>query len=470
MKYTIQKIQDSLQKKEISCQELVNDFLNKIEQDQLNDFISLFPEIALSQAQKIDQKIAQGDKLKNLEGVPIAIKDNILIKDHLCTAGSHILDNYVATYDAEVIKKLKSDGAIILGKTNLDEFAMGASNETSFFGPVLNPCDKTRVPGGSSGGSAVAVAAEHCVFSLGSDTGGSIRQPASFCGVTGLKPSYGRVSRRGLMSLSSSLDQIGPLTNSVEDAVIAYNSIIGKDLNDMTSRESEKINLDQIKKRKIKKIGIPQDYYQSTIDQNIAQSFQRDIQNLKEAGLQIEEVDLSFLDEALAIYYIIQSAEASTNLARYDGFRYGQGSDTAENLSDFYCQSRGAGFGSEVKRRIIMGTYVLSHGYKDAYYNQAKKIQADIKFRFKNIFQKVDLVLLPTTPNLAFKLNEKFNDPLTMYLSDIFTVAVNIAGLPAISIPGTPQGDLPIGLQIIGDFQKEDQVFNLAYFLENLKK
>ena len=467
--FTINKIKEDLENKIFSCQELVQNFLIKIEKDKLNDFINLFAEEAVARAKKIDLKIKAGKKLEQLEGIPIAIKDNILIKDKISTGASHILENYIATYDAYVIEKLQDKGVIFLGKTNLDEFAMGTSNETSYFGPVLNPHDKTRVPGGSSGGSATAVASHHCVFALGSDTGGSIRQPAAFCGVTGFKPSYGRISRNGLMSLASSLDQIGPLTNSVEDALVVFNSISGKDHHDMTSQESNLIDLKNIKKDiKQKIIGVPKDYYDLSIDQEIRNNFQKTINQLKNAKVKVKEVDLSFLDAALAVYYIIQPAEASTNLARYDGLRYGLNQNHGKDLLEVYLKNRGEGFGQEVKRRIMIGTYVLSEGYQDAYYNQAKKVQQDIKYRFKKIFQDVDAIILPTTPSMAFKLKEKFNDPLTMYLSDIFTVAINISGLPAISIPTGQSNNLPIGTQIIGDFMQDEKVLNIAYNMEKL--
>jgi len=466
MEFTIKKIQQALEKKEFSCQALVKECFVNIKKDNLNDFITLFEKSALNQAKDTDKKIAQGKKLKSLEGIPIAIKDNILIQGEKATAASKILENYTAPYDAGVIEKLKAESVIFLGKTNLDEFAMGASNETSAFGPVLNPYDKTRVPGGSSGGSVAAVAAQHCVFALGSDTGGSIRQPAAFCGVVGFKPSYGLVSRYGLMALSSSLDQIGPLTNCVEDSAKVFNFISGQDFRDMTSLSSKKIDMNNLKKQiKDKVIGFPKDYYELSINQEIKDEFKDILKKLKDSKIKIKEIDFSFMDAALAVYYIIQPAEASTNLARYDGIRYGFSKKQAKNLLDFYLTNRDIGFGAEVKRRIMMGTYVLSEGYKGAYYDQAKKVQADIKFRFQKIFQGVDALILPTTPSTAFKLGEKFNDPLTMYLSDIFTVAVNIAGLPAISIPVVKK-PLPIGLQIIGDFQKDEQVLNIAYQLE----
>jgi aspartyl-tRNA(Asn)/glutamyl-tRNA(Gln) amidotransferase subunit A len=464
--FTIKSIQESLQKKEFSCVDLVKECLDNIKKDKLNDFITLFEKESLEQAKSVDQKIAQGEKLKSFEGIPVAIKDNMLVKGEKTTAASKMLEDYVATYDAQVIKMLKEQGAIFLGKTNMDDCAMGASNETSAFGPVLNPHDQKRVPGGSSGGSAAAVAAQHCVFALGSDTGGSIRQPASFCGVVGFKPSYGRVSRRGLIALSSSLDQIGPLTNSVEDATLVFNSILGKDEKDMTSVESQKIDLEKIKKPiKEKVIAYPKDYYELSIDQEIKDGFKETLQKLKESGIKTKAVDFSFMDEALAVYYIIQPAEASTNLARYDGIRYGLNKGNSKDLLDSYLTNRDLGFGKEVKRRIMIGTYVLSAGYRDAYYNTAKKVQADIKVRFQKMFKNIDAVILPTTPSVAFKLKEKFNDPLTMYLADIFTVAVNIAGLPAISIPMSKK-PLPIGLQVIGDFMDEENVLNIAYNLE----
>jgi aspartyl-tRNA(Asn)/glutamyl-tRNA(Gln) amidotransferase subunit A len=465
-KFTIKEIQQRLEKKEFSCQDLVQECFSNIKKDKLNDFISLFEKRALEQAKVVDKKLAKGEKLKEFEGIPVAIKDNILIKGEKNTAASKMLENYIAPYNAWVIDKLREKDVIFLGKTNLDEFAMGASNETSYFGPVSNPHDKTRVPGGSSGGSAAAVAAQHCVFALGSDTGGSIRQPAAFCGVVGFKPSYGRVSRNGLMALSSSLDQIGPLTNSVEDAALVFNSILEQDQDDMTNVESEKINIFKLKDSiKNKIIGFPKDYYELSIDQEIKDSFKDTIQKLKETGIKTKEIDLSFMDVALAVYYIIQPAEASTNLARYDGIRYGFNKKGTKDLSDFYLTNRDSGFGKEVKRRIIIGTYVLSEGYRDAYYNTAKKVQADIKFRFQEIFKDIDAIILPTTPSTAFKLNEKFNDPLTMYLADIFTVAVNIAGLPAISLPMSKR-PLPIGLQVIGNFMDEGNVLNIAYNLE----
>lgn len=466
--FTIEKLKEDYKSKKILCSEFVRRCFLNIKNDKLNDFITLFEDDAMSQAKSIDKKIISGIALKGLEGIPIAIKDNILIEGKKTTSGSKMLENYIAPYDATVIEKLKDSGAILLGKTNMDEFAMGASNETSYFGPVLNPYDKTRVPGGSSGGSAASVASNHSIFALGSDTGGSIRQPAAFCGVVGFKPSYGSVSRYGLMSLASSLDQIGPLAKSVLDVAIVSNIIFGKDEKDMTSVQVSNINIENIKKSiKKKVIGYPKKYHELSIDQDIKNSFENLLEKLKKEDIVLKEIDLSFMDEALAVYYIIQPAEASTNLARFDGLRYGFNVKDSKNLLDNYLQNRTSGFGDEVKRRIIMGTYVLSQGYRDAYYNMAKSVEKDIRARFNKIFKEIDCLILPTTPSKAFKLNEKIEDPLTMYLSDIFTVSANIAGLPAISIPIVKE-PLPIGIQIMGGFMKDETVLNFAWNIEKI--
>jgi len=457
MNLTLRQYIDGIESGKFTQQEVYDAYMKKSKEKnpELNAYISFN-----------EQPVADM-KETTLKGAPIAIKDNFLVKWGPVTCASKILEGFVATYDATTYSNLVSNGGALLGKTNLDEFAMGASNETSYFGPVLNPYDQKRVPGGSSGGSAAAVAARHCIFALGSDTGGSIRQPAAFCGVVGFKPSYGQVSRNGLMALSSSLDQIGPLTNSVEDTAIVFNSISDQDQDDMTNIKSKKIDIDKLKDPIKDKVGLPKDYYELSIDQEIKDSFKDALQKLKEAGIKTKEVDLSFMDEALAVYYIIQPAEASTNLARYDGIRYGFNKKDAKNLLDTYLKNRDSGFGKEVKRRIMIGTYVLSEGYRDAYYNTAKKVQADIKFRFQEIFKDIDAIILPTTPSVAFKLKEKFNDPLTMYLADIFTVAVNIAGLPAISLPMSKK-PLSIGLQVIGNFMDEQTVLNIAYQIEQM--
>ncbi|MDD4290147.1 MAG: Asp-tRNA(Asn)/Glu-tRNA(Gln) amidotransferase subunit GatA [Patescibacteria group bacterium] len=465
-KFTIEQINRDLNTKSISCVDLIRSCIEKIKIDALNDFISIFEDDAIEQAQKIDEKIKSGKKLEFLEGVPVAIKDNILVKNKKCTAASKMLANYIASYDAHVIEKLKNSGVIILGKTNMDEFAMGSSNETSFFGNVLNPHDKTRVPGGSSGGSAASVSANHCVFSLGSDTGGSIRQPASFCGVCGLKPSYGRVSRSGLISLASSLDQIGVIANSVIDCAISFNSICGRDKLDMTSFKSEILDISKIQSDVNNiVVGIPKNFHKFSIDNEILASFDNLIYNLKKAKIKVKEIDMSFMDCALSVYCIIQPAESSANLARYDGFRYGFDSKIYDSLKNAYENNRTIAMGDEVKRRILIGTYVLSSGYKDAYYNKARLVQLDIKNKFNEIFKKVDFILTPTSPSKAFKIGEKIKDPLTMYFSDIFTVSANIAGLPAISIP-LKSNDLPIGLQIIGKYMDEENILHLSYNLD----
>lgn len=466
---TIKNINESLIKKVFSCEELIRDCFHKIYEDKLNDFISLFEEEAILQAKKIDEKISQKKQINILEGIPIAIKDNILIKDMRATAGSKILEKYKATYNATVIEKLQNSGSIFIGKANMDEFAMGSSNETSYFGPVLNIYDKKRVPGGSSGGSAVSVSAHHSVLALGSDTGGSIRQPAAFCGVTGFKPSYGKVSRFGLIALSSSLDQIGPIANNVYDVTLLLNTISGHDKKDATSLETSQIDLNKLKNSiKNKTIGVIKNYEKMISDPDIIEKFKETIKILKNNGVKIKEIDLSFLETALAIYYILQPAEASSNLAKYDGFRYGFSQEGNFDLEKSYFENRTNAFGDEVKRRILMGTYVLSKGYKDAYYNKAKKVQKDIKLRFNKIFKSVSCVISPTTPTKAFKLGE-IKDPLTMYFSDIFTVCANIAELPAISIPISKK-PLPIGLQIIGDYMQDEKVLNFAYNIEQFIK
>ena len=377
-----------------------------------------------------------------------------------------MLSNYVASYDAYVIKKLKQSGVIILGKTNMDEFAMGSSNETSFFGPVLNPHDRKRVSGGSSGGSAVSVASGHCAVALGSDTSGSIRQPASFCGVCGLKPSYGRISRNGLISLASSFDQIGPIANSSLDCAILFNVIVGKDDDDATNLNTKKVNIRNIKS-KIKNItiGIPKNFDNFVTDKNILESFDKLIKDLRGAKIKIKEINMSFIDEALAAYCIIQPAESSSNLAKYDGFRYGFDSKVYDSLDDAYKKNRTMGMGDEVKRRILIGNYVLSSGYKEAYYNRAMLVQGDIKNKLNEIFKNVDFIITPTTPTKAFKIGEKLKDPLKMYFSDIFTVSASIADIPAISIP-LKSNDLPIGLQIMGKYMDEENVLKLAWNLE----
>ncbi|PIP23499.1 MAG: Asp-tRNA(Asn)/Glu-tRNA(Gln) amidotransferase GatCAB subunit A [Candidatus Nealsonbacteria bacterium CG_4_10_14_0_2_um_filter_38_17] len=439
---TITQTHEGLKKKDFSVLELTKIYLDKIQKEnkEIFAFLTVSAELALRQAKEVDEKIAKKEKIDVLAGVPCALKDNILVEGGNCTAGSKILENYIAPYDATVTKKLKNRGAVILGKTNLDEFAMGSSTENSGFGPTKNPWDKTRVPGGSSGGSAAAVASNMACYALGSDTGGSIRQPASFCGVVGLKPTYGAISRYGLIAMASSLDQIGPIAKTVEDCETVFEAISGKDSFDSTSLD-RKYKIQNTKYKILNtKIGIPKEYFIRGMDSEVEKRIRGVIKNYQDMGAKIEEISLPHTKYALATYYIIVPSEISANLARYDGIKYGlsitQNSKLkAQNLIDVYLQSREKGFGDEVTRRIMLGTYTLSAGYYDAYYKRAQKVRTLIRKDFSDAFKKVDVILTPTTPTTAFKLGEKVNDPLTMYLADIFTIAVNLAGLPAISVP-----------------------------------
>ncbi|OGZ31877.1 MAG: glutaminyl-tRNA synthase (glutamine-hydrolyzing) subunit A [Candidatus Portnoybacteria bacterium RBG_13_40_8] len=463
---TISDVHNGLIKGSFSCIELTKSCLAKIKKENknLNDFLNLTEDLALEQAEKIDGKISRREKIGPLEGVSVAIKDNILVEGYKTTAGSKILEDYVAPYDATVIEKLKKAGAVIIGKTNLDEFAMGSSTENSAFGVVKNPADTSRVPGGSSGGSAVAVAADHCLVALGSDTGGSIRQPAAFCGVVGFKPSYGMISRYGLIAMASSLDQIGPLANNVEDAQLIFNIIKGKDIFDSTNIESKKTKTNEHNL----KIGVPKEFFGEGIDKTLKERTEREINKFTDLGFELKEINLPHSEYALAVYYIIMSAEVSANLARYDGIKYGF-SAKDRNLLDNYLESRTKGFGDEARRRIMLGTYALSAGYRDAYYNKAQKVRTLIKQDFEKVFSPsadgVDFILAPTTPTPAFKIGEK-KDPLSMYLSDIYTVPANLAGLPAISIPCGRVNGLPIGLQIIGPQFNDHLVLEIAQIYE----
>jgi len=460
---TIEQAHNGLIKKEFSAVELTRFYLNKIKKEnkKYNDFLNLTEKLALEQAKKVDDKIARKEKIGPLEGIPIAIKDNILVEDYITTAGSKILENYTATYDATVIKKLKKAGTIILGKTNLDEFAMGSSTENSAFGVVKNPHDASRVPGGSSGGSAVAVAADHCLGALGSDTGGSVRQPAAFCGVVGFKPSYGMVSRYGLIAMASSLDQIGPLAKTVECVKLIFDVIRGWDKMDSTTVTNPKSQYQNLR------MGIPKEYFTKGIDAKVKERVEKTIKKFEKLGFKIKQVSLPHTDYALAVYYIIMPAEVSANLARYDSIKYGlQKPD--KDLLDQYLKTRAKGFGDEVRRRIMLGTYVLSAGYWEAYYGKAQQVRAVIKKDFQRVFKQVDVLLAPTTPTPAFKIGEK-QDPLSMYLSDIYTVSANLAGLPAISIPCGKLENLPIGFQIIGPQFQDDLVFKTAKLYEQVK-
>ena len=475
IKETIEK----LEKGEISARELVSHYQNQIKKKdpELNAYREVFPD-AFEEAEKIDKKIKHGDTPRALEGIPFAIKDNILIKGKMSGASSKILEGYTASYDASVIKKLRDEGAIFLGRTNCDEFAMGSSTENSAYGPTKNPADATRVSGGSSGGSAAAVAADMALAALGSDTGGSIRQPAAFCGVVGLKPTYGAVSRSGLIAMASSLDQIGPITKSVEDAEIIFNVIEGKDELDATSLEAKPPSGGLASKT----IGVPKEYFslaeggKEGLDESIAKKFNEAITFLKNKGFEIKEVSLPSVQYALAAYYIVMPAEVSANLSRFDGVRYGARAE-GKNLFDVYAKTRERGFGEEVRRRIILGTYVLSAGYYDAYYSRAQKVRYMIRKDFENEFRNVDLLLTPTAPHSAFKIGEKTSDPLSMYLEDIYTVPINLAGVPAISVPfgtvpkdgkdpASPAGGLPVGIQLIAPRLEESRLFEVGEILE----
>ena len=453
----------------LSLVENVREFLLRIEdRKNLNAFNSIFGEEALQRAKEIEHKIADGSYGK-LAGMVIAIKDVLAIKDKPLTCSSKILENFISLYTATAVQKLVDEDAIIIGKTNCDEFAMGSSNENSAFGPVKNPVDETRVTGGSSGGSAAAVAANLCDVSLGTDTGGSIRQPAAFCGIFGLKPSYGLVSRFGLTAFASSFDSIGPFANSVEDTALVLEVLAGHDANDSTSIKTKTKSYSSLSDNEQKlKIGIPKEYFAEGLSSEIKEQIENVIQKLKEMNFSVEEVSLPHTDFAIATYYILTTAEASSNLARFDGARYGYRSKQSSSLSNMYKTSRSEGFGSEVKRRIMLGTYVLSSGYYDAYYKKAQQVRRKIKEDFINAFANVDVLLTPTTPTTAFKLGEKTTDPIEMYLSDIFTTSANLAGIPGINIPiGKDKNNLPIGLQLLANQFQEEKLLQLGTILQN---
>ena len=464
-KSTILNLHESLKKKEISSVELTRRYLSNIDKkdEKINAFLNVTQDLALDLANKADKIISSSSDFPILTGIPCAIKDNIMVQGLKCTAGSKILKNYIAPYDATCIRKIKENGAVILGKTNLDEFAMGSSTENSAFFVTKNPLDLQRVPGGSSGGSAAAVAASFSPFALGSDTGGSVRQPASLCGIVGFKPSYGAVSRYGLIAFASSLDQIGTLTKSAEDAKIIFKVIRGQDKLDSTSLESKKSSPLQIKKLKV---GIPKEYFVKGMDKEVELKVREGIKRFEKLGADIVDVSLPNTSFALPIYYIISPSEASANLARYDGIKYGLSKAEGKDLLNVYLDTREEGFGKEVKRRIMLGTYVLSSGYYDAYYAKAEKVRAKIIEDFEKAFAKVDLLLTPTSPTTAFKIGEKADDPLQMYLSDIYTVPVNLAGLPAVSLPCGNVNNLPVGLQIIGKYLDDDRVLEAASIFE----
>ncbi len=457
-----------IEKKEISCVEITEKILSQIENrdKEIKSYLSVNPN-AVEEAKEIDRKIAKGEKTGILTGVPIAIKDNICVKGLPATCASRILENFYPPYNATVIEKIRKEGAIIIGKTNMDEFAFGSSTENSAFGPTKNPLDTSRVPGGSSGGSAAAVSANLCFAALGSDTGGSIRQPAAFCGVVGFKPTYGRVSRYGLIAFASSLDQIGPITKDVRDAAIMMNVICGRDENDSTSVDITVPDYTEFLNRDVKglRIGIPDEYFIEGIYEGVKNKILDIVRMLENSGIIVKKISLPHTEYGIAVYYIVATAEASSNLARFDGVKYGYRADNYTDLYQMYVNTRGEGFGDEVKRRIILGTYVLSSGYYEAYYLKAQKVRALIKRDFTEAFKEVDVIITPTTPEIPFKFGEK-SDPLKMYLSDIFTVNVNLAGLPAISLPAGFSSSLPVGLQIIAPHFREDKIIETASFIE----
>ena len=439
------------------------------EDGQIGAFLTLSRERALAKADSIDRLAAEGKPLPPLAGVPVGIKDVMSTRGVRTTAGSKMLEKYVPPYDCTAVARLVEAGAVMLGKTNCDEFAMGSSNENSGYGPVRNPRDLTRVPGGSSGGSAAAVAADLAVFSLGSDTGGSIRQPASFCGVVGLMPTYGRVSRYGLIAFASSLDHIGPLTKTVKDAAIALRTIAGRDPMDSTSAEVPVPDYVAELEKPIRglKLGVAKEYFGEGLEEEVRAAVEAAIDKLQDLGCEIVPVSLPHTPYAIPTYYLIATAEASSNLARYDGVRYGHRARGARTLSEMYRRSRDEGFGTEVKRRIMLGTYALSAGYYDAYYLKAQKVRTLLTRDFDVAFQKVDAIVTPTSPTAAFRLGEKSNDPLAMYLADIYTVTADLAGIPGISIPcGETHERLPIGLQILGKHFDEATILRIAHCYE----
>jgi len=452
---TITQARELLQSKKLSSTQLTEAVFKRIDlvEDKVKAFTHLMRDKALQQAKAADSKIARGEE-QPLLGVPIALKDLICTAGSRTTCASNILNQFISPYNATVVNRLQAAGAVIIGKTNMDEFAMGSSNENSSYHPTKNPWALDRVPGGSSGGSAAAVAAHECIAALGSDTGGSIRQPAGFCGVTGLKPTYGRVSRFGLVAFASSLDQIGPITKSVADAAILMNVIGGKDRQDSTSADVPMPDFTQALDRDIKgmRLGIPKEYFTGGMQPEVEKAVQDSIRTLESLGMKTVEVSLPHLDYAVSAYYIIACAEASTNLSRYDGVKYGYRSLNSENLTKMYENTREEGFGEEVKRRIILGTFVLSSGYYDAYYLKAQKVRTLIKQDFENALEECDVIISPVTPYPAFKLGEKLDDPLQMYLADIYTISANLAGIPAMAIPCgfVGEANLPVGLQLMG--------------------
>ena len=465
-KFSVSELSNGLKNRDFSSIELTQHYLKRIDRSDLNAFITVTDELALSQARAADAKLASGSG-SVLTGIPYAHKDIFCTKGVKTSAGSKILDPFISPYDATLTHKLNMEGMVMLGKTNMDEFAMGSSNENSYYGPVKNPWDKKRVPGGSSGGSAAAVAARLSAFATGTDTGGSIRQPASLCGITGLKPTYGRISRYGMIAYASSLDQAGPITQSAEDAALVLNAMAGFDDKDSTSVNKDVPDYTENLNNSIKglKIGIPKEYFSEGLDDGIAKVILQSIKEFESMGAIVEEVSLPNSAYAVPTYYIVAPCECSSNLSRLDGVRYGYRCDNPEDLNDLYLRSRSEGFGEEVKRRIMIGTYALSAGYYDAYYLKAQKVRQLISEDFKKVFQKVDVIMGPVSPTTAFEIGA-IKDSVSMYLADIYTLSVNLAGLPGISIPVGFSNNLPVGLQMIGNYWSEEILLNTAHLFQ----
>lgn len=468
---TVYELNEKLKNKELTSAEITKAYVEKIKEKEpkVEAFVTTLTDEAIAKAEEIDKEREEGELTEELAGIPIGIKDNICTKGVKTTCSSRMLENFISPYSASVMDKVNGEKMINLGKLNMDEFAMGGSTETSYFKKTKNPWNLDCVPGGSSGGSAAAVASGMVPWALGSDTGGSIRQPASLCGVVGLKPTYGLVSRYGLVAFASSLDQIGPITKDVRDAAILLNVIAGHDEKDTTSVEIEKKDYTKALKNNVKgmKIGVPREFFGEGINKEVKEKLEKAIEKYKELGAEVEEFSLDIANYSLATYYIIACAEASSNLGRFDGIRYTYRTPEFRDLKDIYKKSRSEGFGAEVKRRIILGTYVLSSGYYDAYYKKAQKVRTLVTKEFNKAFEKYDVILTPTSPTVAFKIGEKSNNPLEMYLADICTVSVNIAGLPGISVPcGVDSNNMPIGMQLIGNKFCEETILNVAYTYE----
>ncbi len=467
---TAHQLRDMLRNKQISSVELTQSVINRMQQvePKVQAYITQCPELALEQAKAADERLASGDEQPELCGIPVAIKDNMCTEGVRTTAASKILSNFIPPYDGTVVSKLRAQGVVFTGKTNLDEFAMGSSTENSAFFPSRNPWNTNCVPGGSSGGSAVAVSADECIVSMGSDTGGSIRQPAALCGVVGMKPTYGRVSRYGLIAFASSLDQIGPFSKDVEDCAIALNAICGKDSHDSTSVDLPKEDFGRLLHTGVKglRVGVPKEYFGEGVDPEVGASVMAAIEELRAAGAEIVEISLPSTGYGLACYYILAPCEASSNLARFDGVKYGHRTTNITHHTGLMEQSRGEGFGAEVKQRIMIGTYALSAGYYDAYYLKAQQARTIIRQDFDTAFQSVDVIATPTSPVVAFGIGEKANDPLSMKLADICTILVNIAGLPAMSMPCGFKDGLPVGLQLIGKPYQEAELLRVAQAYE----